>query len=66
MMQVAAKLRHARVSPQKCRLVADAVRGKSVAAALQTLAFMPKKAAQILKKVLESAIANAEHNHGAD
>ncbi len=65
-MQVAAKLRHARISPQKCRLVADAVRGQPVATALQTLAFMPKKAARILKKVLESAIANAEHNHGAD
>ncbi len=65
-MQVAAKLRHARISPQKCRLVADAVRGKPVAAALLTLAFMPKKGARILKKVLESAIANAEHNHGAD
>jgi large subunit ribosomal protein L22 len=65
-MQVAAKLRHARISPQKCRLVADAVRGKPVATALQTLEFMPKKAAQIVKKLLESAIANAEHNHGAD
>ncbi|MCZ6560402.1 MAG: 50S ribosomal protein L22 [Gammaproteobacteria bacterium] len=65
-MQVAAKLRHARISPQKCRLIADAVRGKPVATALQTLDFMPKKAAQIVKKLLESAIANAEHNHGAD
>ena len=65
-MQVVAKLRHARISPQKCRLVADAVRGHPVATALQTLAFMPKKAARILKKVLESAIANAEHNPGAD
>ena len=65
-MQVAAKLRYARISPQKCRLVADMVRGQSVAQALQTLQFLPKKAAGILKKVLESAIANAEHNHGAD
>ncbi len=65
-MQVAAKLRHARISPQKCRLVADEVRGKSVANALQTLSFMPKKGARIVKKVLESAVANAEHNHGAD
>jgi large subunit ribosomal protein L22 len=65
-MQVAATLRHARISPQKCRLVVDAVRGKPVAAALLTLGFMPKKSAQIVKKVLESAIANAEHNHGAD
>ena len=65
-MQVAATLRYARVSPQKCRLVADTIRGKSVDEALRTLAFTPKKSARIVKKVLESAIANAEHNHGAD
>jgi large subunit ribosomal protein L22 len=65
-MQVLAKLKYARISPQKCRLVADAVRGKTVATALQTLALMPKKGAAIVKKVLESAVANAEHNHGAD
>ena len=65
-MQVSAKLRHARISPQKCRLVADQIRGRSVAEALNTLAFMPKKGAAIVKKVLESAIANAEHNNGAD
>ena len=65
-MEVAAQLRYARISPQKCRLVADLVRGQSVANALQTLAFSPKKGARIVKKVLESAIANAEHNHGAD
>lgn len=65
-MRVSAKLRYARISPQKCRLVADQVRGKPVANALQTLAFMPKKGAGIVKKVLESAVANAEHNHGAD
>ncbi len=65
-MQVAAKLRYARISPQKCRLVADVIRGKRVDQALNTLAFMPKKGARIVKKVLESAIANAEHNHGAD
>ncbi len=65
-MQVSAKLRHARISPQKCRLVADQIRGRSVAEALNTLAFMPKKGAKIVKKVLESAIANAEHNNGAD
>jgi large subunit ribosomal protein L22 len=47
-------------------LVADAVRGKTVASALQTLTLMPKKGAAIVKKVLESAVANAEHNHGAD
>lgn len=66
MMEVAAKLRHARISPQKCRLIADQVRGKSVEQALQILTFSPKKAAGIVKKVLESAIANAEHNEGAD
>jgi large subunit ribosomal protein L22 len=65
-MQVAAKLRYARVSPQKVRLMADMIRGKNVDDALKTLSFTPKKSAKIVKKVLESAIANAEHNHGAD
>lgn len=65
-MEVAAKLTFARISAQKTRLVADQVRGLSVDKALQTLAFSPKKAAGIVKKVLESAIANAEHNDGAD
>ena len=65
-MRVSAKLRYARISPQKCRLVADAVRGKPVDSALSTLNFMPKKGAAIVKKVLLSAVANAEHNHGAD
>ena len=65
-MQVLAKLKYARISPQKCRLVADAVRGQSVGIALQTLSLMQKKGARIVKKVLESAVANAEHNHGAD
>lgn len=65
-MQVTATLRYARISPQKCRLVADAIRGKTVANAQQILALMPKKGAALLKKVLDSAIANAEHNNGAD
>ena len=65
-MQVAASLRYARISPQKCRLVADQIRGKSVAQALRILTFSRKKAARMIHKVLESAIANAEHNHGAD
>jgi large subunit ribosomal protein L22 len=65
-MQVAAKLRHARISPQKARLVADQIRGLSVAQALKILAFSRKKAARMVHKVLESAIANAENNHGAD
>jgi large subunit ribosomal protein L22 len=65
-MEVAATLRYARISPQKCRLVVDQIRGKSVAHALRILSFSPKKSAKIVHKVLESAIANAEHNHGAD
>ncbi len=65
-MEVAAKLRGARLSAQKARLVADQVRGKPVEAALDILAFSPKKGAALMKKVLESAIANAEHNEGAD
>ena len=54
------------MSAQKARLVADQVRGKPVEDALDILAFSPKKGAAIIKKVLESAIANAEHNEGAD
>src|SRR5580658_2491460 len=65
-MQVTARLRHARISPQKGRLVADTVRGKGVGNALSTLKFMPKKGAKLVLKVLESAIANAENNLGAD
>ena len=64
--QMLAKLRFVRISPQKARLVADLIRGKRVGQALQILEFSDKKAAQMLKKVLESAIANAEHNAGAD
>ena len=65
-MEVSAKLKNARLSAQKGRLVADQIRGKSVEQALQVLSFSTKKAAQIMKKVLESAIANAENNEGAD
>ncbi|HEU0225903.1 MAG TPA: 50S ribosomal protein L22 [Steroidobacteraceae bacterium] len=65
-MQVSATLRHARISPQKCRLVADLVRGQPVGKALAVLQFTPKKGAKLVRKVLESAIANAEHNHEAD
>lgn len=65
-METSAKLSHARISPQKARLVADLVRGMPVERALETLTFSPKKAAHIVRKVLESAIANAEHNAGAD
>lgn len=65
-MQVSANLYGVRLSAQKGRLVADLVRGKRVDQALNILAFTPKKGASIIKKVLESAIANAEHNQGAD
>ena len=66
MMEAIAKHRYARTSAQKARLVADQVRGLSVDKALNILTFSPKKAAALVKKVLESAIANAEHNEGAD
>ena len=65
-MEVAAKLKGARMSAQKARLVADQIRGKSVESALEILQFSGKKGADVIKKVLESAIANAEHNDGAD
>jgi large subunit ribosomal protein L22 len=65
-MQATAKLRSARISAQKVRLVADQVRGMPVEKAEQLLAFSTKKAAHMVKKVLLSAIANAEHNDGAD
>lgn len=65
-MEVAAKLSGARISAQKARLVADQVRGLPVEEALNTLAFSTKKGAEIIKKLLNSAIANAEHNEGAD
>lgn len=65
-MRVSAILRGTRLSAQKGRLVADQIRGLPVERALNILAFSPKKAAVIMKKVLESAIANAEHNEGAD
>lgn len=65
-MQVSANLYGVRLSAQKGRLVADLIRGKRVDQALNILAFAPQKGAVIIKKVLESAIANAEHNNGAD
>jgi len=65
-MQTQAVLRFVRVSPQKARLVADQVRGLPVDKALNTLKFSNRKAADIIRKVLESAIANAENNLGAD
>ncbi|MDG1819950.1 MAG: 50S ribosomal protein L22 [Porticoccaceae bacterium] len=65
-MEVAARLKGARLSAQKARLVADQIRGMSVEEALDLLQFSGRKGADIIKKVLESAIANAEHNDGAD
>ncbi len=65
-METNAILKGVRLSEQKGRLVADQIRGKPVDQALNILAFSPKKGAAIIKKVLESAIANAEHNDGAD
>jgi large subunit ribosomal protein L22 len=65
-METVATLKGVRLSAQKGRLVADQVRGLPVDKALDVLAFSPKKGARIIRKVLESAIANAEHNDGAD
>ena len=65
-MQTKAVLRYARISPQKCRLVVDTIRGKSATLAVNTLKFMPKKGAKIVLKVLDSAIANAYNNFNAD
>ena len=65
-MEVSAKLKHINISAQKCRLVADQIRGLEVGRAIEILEFSPKKASHIVKKVLDSAIANAEHNEGAD
>jgi len=65
-METRAVLRGVRLSEQKGRLVADLIRGKKVDHALNLLTFSTKKGAVIIKKVLESAIANAEHNDGAD
>ena len=66
MAEVTAKLRYARISPQKCRLVADTVRGATAGLALSTLKFMPKKGAKLVYKVLWSAVENARENAGLD
>ena len=65
-MATVAKLKNTRISAQKLRLVADQIRGLPVDSAINLLTFSNKKAAKIIKKVLESAIANAEHNDAAD
>ena len=66
MAEVTAKLMYARISPQKCRLVADTVRGATAGLALSTLKFMPKKGAKLVYKVLWSAVSNAQENSGLD
>lgn len=66
LIETKASLRGARLSAQKGRLVADLIRGKKVDQALDILTFSPTKGAKLIKSVLESAIANAEHNDGAD
>ena len=65
-MEVSATLKYTRLSPQKARLVADQIRGMPVERAVELLVYSNKKAAAVIKKVLDSAIANAEHNEGAD
>ena len=65
-MEAKAKARFIRISPQKARLVADTIRGKNVEDAITTLRFMPKKGARILRKVVESAVANASQNDSID
>ena len=65
-MEVSARLKGARISAQKARLVVDQIRGKQVGDALSILNFSTKKGAHLVQKLLESAIANAEHNEGAD
>ncbi|PIE56305.1 MAG: 50S ribosomal protein L22 [Desulfobulbus propionicus] len=65
-METKAVAKYIRISPQKARVVADVIRGKDVDTALTTLRFMPKKAARILRKVIESAVANADQNESID
>jgi len=65
-MEAKALARYIRISPQKARLVADLVRGKSVDQAINALRFLPKKGARMLKKIIESALANASQNEGID
>ena len=65
-MEVSSRLKFVRLSPRKARLVADQIRGLSVGRASELLSFSDKRAASVIKKVLDSAIANAEHNEGAD
>jgi len=65
-MKVTSTLKYARISPQKARMIVDIIRGNKVMYAAKTIKFMPQKAAGIIRKILDSAIANAENNNGAD
>jgi len=65
-METMSRLKGAQISAQKVRLVADLIRGRAVGDALEILQFSNKKAAYLVKKILDSAVANAEHNEGAD
>src|SRR3982074_1963174 len=65
-MQVTSKLRYARISPQKCRLVAEVVRGQTVGNAIATLRYLPKKGAKLVGQGMETVRTNPVHNHGAD
>ncbi|HFQ81341.1 50S ribosomal protein L22 [Desulfobacterota bacterium M19] len=65
-MEAKAVLKGTRISPQKARLIADLVRGKDAETAINTLRFMPKKGARIIRKLLESAVANASQNEAID
>ena len=66
MMETRSVARYQRISPRKCRLVANQVRGLPVGKALEILSFSPVKGATMMRKTMASALANAEHNHGAD
>ena len=65
-MKVTSTLKYARISPQKTRLIIDMIRGSDVLAAMRLVKFLPQKAAKIVSKVLDSAVANAENNLGLD
>ena len=65
-MEATAKLQNTRISPQKARLIADVIRGENAETAINALRFMPKKAARLIRKLLESAVANASQNEAID
>ena len=65
-MKVTSTLRYARISPQKTRLIIDMIRGSDVLQAMKLVQFLPQKAAKIVRKILDSAVANAENNFGLD